>query len=613
MQREKQFNNLDNQIQKRIASKFPIHNSLTLSSILHNLERKRCAQIIKPNFFFLLMEEETLEKFLDLLGSLLSSCHSVHFFQLKWQLIRDKLEELSSILHNSSYTTNSFLSPFVQSLFPTLNQIQLVEVECSDESYNGGRLLLKSNLDKIISNLDFHIEKLTEICSSSVNSVQSQAIVPAKPVIGTVDLDYVKFYINDIFSRLRIGSLDVQARTLSTLGEFLNENERYVKFWMQEIENGIGFLVNFLENEDTEVKEEAMRVVLVISQFDSYREALVKTGVIAPLVQFLERGNKLQKENSVFILSRLTENSDNVWSFSAHGGVSAIINNCRDLDGIISSEMICSGCVILKNLMRIEEIKRFIIDEGAILVLISLLKLREIHEICKIQLVDLLNEMGSNDDEIKQKMASELGFFETIIQLLDPNTPFSWKAREVSLRAIESFAQNIPPNFGFINWIILYLNHEESIIQELALKIISKLSKISDEFKISIGKLGAITSLIKLLDSKSSEIREISCRTIFNLVSVNMNRQIFLQDENNVKELMRLLDPSEGKSVFMKYILSIVMILAESRNGRRKIINCGYICNLEKLEELGVLDAKRIMKKLFVSRLQNIVSKIWSM
>ncbi|KAJ1703988.1 hypothetical protein LUZ63_003767 [Rhynchospora breviuscula] len=562
---------------------------------------------------FHMKEETNLEEALELLTSLISSSHSTQCFPLKWQLIRAKLEELRSSLHHATIGQNSDLFPFAQSLVSTLDEIQLAAVHSSNKSHNGGRLLLISNLNKVISMLDFHINELS-IFSPGVLLSHSHAIVPAKPA-AAAKLDYIKFYIRDIFSRLTIASLDVKAQTLATLGELLSEDERYVRILTQEIDDGIGILVNLLENEDVGIMEEAVGVVLVIAGFDSYKGYLVKAGSMGPLVHALEKRGTVQgKERVIQVLIKLTENSENVWSFSAHGGVSAIVQNlnCAEDAIVNSSELISSICVIMRNLIRVDEIKRFMVDEGAIQVLINLLKMKQLQEIYKIQLLGLLGEISFNDEKNKMKMVEE-SLIVSLTELVDPNLPFCLKTREVSLKFIGSLVPYLAPDAGLVRCIVFYLKFDENPIRESALKIVCQLSKVSDEYRRLIGEAGSLIELVQLVGSKLVQVRQMAAETISNLVSINHVRQLFLQDENNSKELMRLFDSNESKSATTKFLLSALMSLSESSCGRIQIIASGYICNLEKMVEFGESDAKKIMKKLSNSRFQSLVSKIWSL
>lgn len=568
-----------------------------------------------PKFSSVHMKKETnFENALEQLTSLISSSYSTQSFPLKWQLIRAKLENLCSSLNHATLTQNSDPFPFVQSLMSTLDEIQLVAVHSSDKSYNGGRLLLMSNINKIISKLNFHILELSETFSPGVYLAHSHAIVPAKPAIGA-SLDYIKFYIRDIFSRLTIAGSDVKAQTLTTLGEFLSEDERHVQILTQEMDDAIESLVDLLESEDVGIKEEALGVVSVTAGFDSYKGSLARAGVMGPLVHALEKGGTLLgKERAVNALSKLTDNSENVWSFSAHGGVSAIVLNldCTEDEIVSSSELIGSICVIMRNLIRVNEIKRFIVDEGAIRALINLINMKLLQENCKIQLVELLGEICCHDEMNKRKTVDE-GLIGSLAELLDPNLSFCLKTREVSLMFIELLLPYFAPDAALVKCIVFYLKIEDSTIRELALKIVWKLCKVSDQYKCSIGESGSLIELLHLVSAKSFEAREMAAETISNLASVNYVRETFIKDENSLKELMRLLDLNESKSTTTKFLLSALMSLAESKYGRIKIISSGYIGNVEKLAEFGESDAKNIMKKLSRNRLQSIFSKIWSL
>ncbi|KAG1365409.1 importin subunit alpha-4-like [Cocos nucifera] len=570
----------------------------------------------EPALISPLTEEISLRRASELINSLISSSYSILSFPTKWQLIRDKLEQLNSSLvaaaDGNSSTNNSALAAFLKPMITTLNDVQMLADRCSDEAYSGGKLLMRSNLDAVSSRLELIIKHLTQIYASAILS-RSQAIVLTRPAVGANRED-MRFYVKDLFSRLRIGDLDMRSQALTILKEILHEDQKYVRIVVLETTDSIGLLVNFLEFGDMGIQEKAAGAVSVIASFDSYKGALVTGGAIAPLVRALEMGSEVGKEEAAQALRKLTENSDNAWSVAAHAGVTVLLKLCGNADS--SGELIGLACNILRNLSSVEEINKFMVEQGAVSIFTKLLKSKE--EAIQIHALELLNAMALEDDSLGHMVVGE-GVIEPLMKLLDPKSPYSLEAKEVALRATELFffssidLINVLMGCGFLDRVLFFLKNGEISTQESGLKIVYHLCEIYEEAKKVMGDAGFMAELVKLLEAKSFEVRELAAEVLCCMVPIQRNCRSFIQDDHNVNQILRLLDPDEEKSGTNKLLLSILMSLANSSNGRRKILASGYINHLEKLAEADVLDAKKIIKRLSSNRFRSILSGIWSL
>ncbi|KAG6495237.1 hypothetical protein ZIOFF_043031 [Zingiber officinale] len=458
-------------------------------------------------------------------------------------------------------------------ILSTLGDVSPLLDRCSDGSYDDGKLHLRSDLDAVVSKLEFHINSFTEM-NSSPNVKNSQAIILSKPGANASRED-IKFYIKDLLSRLRIGDPIMRIQTLVALKEILVKDEKHVRIMTTEVNDAIDILVAFLEYKDAGVQEGAAGVLSVIAELNSHRGALVASGAIAPLIQVLEKSTELGKESSAKVLRKLTEKSDNGWSVSAHGGITALLKICVHPNS--SKELVVLACQILKNLSSAEEMRRF---------------------------------KRSNCFKIWH-LAIEL------LQLLDPASPYTAKAREVGLMATQSLcfssssSINTLINSGFLQRSLFYLNHGEVSIQELALKSFSHLCEISADYRKAMGNAGLMPQLVRLTGAKSSEIREKSAEILDKLIFIDRNRRKFIEEEHNVNQIMRCL-ALEDRLVTKNHLLSVLKAVAESSNGRRMIMASGCVHYVEKLAEANELEAKKVMKKLYCNRLRNILNAIWS-
>ncbi|ONK74629.1 uncharacterized protein A4U43_C03F8460 [Asparagus officinalis] len=517
--------------------------------------------------------DSSLQQASALIDALISSSYSVPSFAGKWQSIREKLGKLNSGLSPVDTSSKGIpeLDILLQSLIATVNQTQLLSDDCSNESYRGGKLRLRSDLDMIIAKLNLHIKHLDEIYASGILT-RSRAIILSKPGAAATRED-MRLYAKDLFSRLRIGGLELRVRALAELNDILSVDEKYVKIVATEVDDGISILITLLELVDLGIQEEALEAVLMIAGFESYRGNLAICGIIGPLVRLLESGSELGKLRAGKILQRMTHNSDNSWSVSGQGGVNTLLKICSSVNS--SKELVVLACGILRNISVVVEIKRFMVDEGAISVFANLVSSKE--EAIQIQAIEFLAYLAYEDEAIKQKLIRER-VIESLVHVLDPNSSYSSKTREVVLRAIESccFSStnvvNILMSSGYVNKLLFFLRNGEISIQESALKATSKLSGVSEEARRVMGDLGFMPELVKLLDTKSFEVREMAAESLCNLISIQKNRKKFVQEDHNVSKILQLLNPEEEKPVATKkLLLSALLALTESNSCRRKI------------------------------------------
>ncbi|PHT86311.1 hypothetical protein T459_08417 [Capsicum annuum] len=578
---------------------------------------------MKPNMFTLPKNAQNpiessagksrIRREIESISSLTYLSYSIKVFNVKWKSIRNKLEELlstlSAIENCDSAENYPPLCSSLSAITATLNNCHELSRHCVEFSYSG-KLLMQSDLDIVSRKLDDHIKSISEIYSLGLLT-QSNAIIVPRPRVGA-SRDDIKFYIRDLLSRVKIGSLEMKKKGLIALNEIIQEEDRYVKVAV-EIDNLVTVLASFLDfqEDDGSLQEEAAKGLCVIAGFQSFRVGLISAGIIAPLIRVLECGkSNLIKEFAAKCLMKLTENSDNAWSISAHGGVTVLLQICVEGGG----ELVGSVCGVLKNLVGVEEIKRFVIEEGAVSVFIKLAWSKD--EVIQISSIDFLQTMTSGDESTRQMIMKE-GGIRALVRVLDPKSSSSPKARAMALRGIVNLcfssvnSVNILLNYGFMDHILYFLRHGDGSLQGLALKAAFWLCGTSEEAKKLMGDAGFMPELLKFLDSKSFEVREMAAEILSSMVIVPRNQKRFVQNEQNVGLLLQMLDPEQANFGNKKLLLSVLMSLTSCNSARKKIASSGYLINIEKLAEAEVSDAKKIVRKLSSNRFRSILSGIW--
>lgn len=555
----------------------------------------------------------SLEHAVERISSLITLSHSVKVFTSKWQSIRDRLEELLSSLtaiENCNSSDNPSIIGALKSIALTLKNCDELARRCVELSYSG-KLLMQSDLDIVCARLNSHLKNLSGIYTLGLLN-HKYAIVLSRPSLGA-SRDDMKIYVRDLFSRLKVGSADMKRQALVAFNEVIQEGDKYVKIAL-EVEGFIVLLVNFLDLHENEIREEAAKAVSVIAGYETYRGILTGAGIIAPLIRVLECGTESSKESAARCLQKLTENSENAWSISAHGGVTSLLKICTSVDS--GGELICLACGVLKNLVGVEEVKRFLVEEGGIATFIRLSRSSDgVTQICSI---DFLQSMASGAESIRQIIVRE-GGVRALVRVLDPKSLFPWKAREMALKGIMSLCcssvnsfEILLLNYGFLDHILYFLGRGEVSGEELGLKAAFWLSGRSEEAKKAMGDAGFMAELVKFLDSGSIDIREMAAETLYGMILVPRNRKRFVQNDENVGVVLEMVDKElEVNSGNKKLLLSLLMSLTSCNSARKKIVSSGYLKKIEKLAEAENSDAKKIVRKLSSNRLRSFLNGIW--
>ncbi|XP_024009188.1 vacuolar protein 8 isoform X2 [Eutrema salsugineum] len=503
-------------------------------------------------------EEESrpsIERAIESISCLISLSHSIKSFSVKWQLIRSKLEELYSGISAVENLDSGFdpsLSSLVKAILVSLKECHDLASRCLNVSYVG-KLLMQSDLDVIAGKLDRHVRNLSMIYSAGILS-HGFAIVVSKPS-GKACRDDMRFYVRDLLTRMKIGDVEMKRQALVKLNESMEEDDRV-----------------------------------------------------------LENGNVVGREASARCLMELTDNSENAWSVSAHGGVAALLKICSC--GEFGGELIASSCGVLRNLVGVEEIKRYMIEEDMVSTFIKLIGSKD--EIVQVNSIELLTSLCSRDEQSREILVREGGIQELVL-VADPNSVSSSKAKEMALRAIHNLCfgsvsyLNTLMSSQFLVHLLYLLRNGEFIVQESALKVTSRLCSLPMEVKRIMGDAGFMPELVRFLDAKSLHVREIASDALCCLISVPKNRKKFLQDDGNISYILQLLDEEEMRNEKndlggTKFLISILMLLTSCNRVRRKISASGYLKSIAEKEDS---DAKRLVKKLSKNRLRTILGGIW--
>ena len=98
--------------------------------------------------------------------------------------------------------------------------------------------------------------------------------------------------------------------------------------------------------------------------------------------------------------------------------------------GDCGGDLVGPACGVLRNLVGVEEIKRFMVDEGAVVTFIRLVRSKE--EAIQVNSIGFILSIASGDELVRQMVIKE-GGIRALLRVLDPKWSYSCKTREVTI------------------------------------------------------------------------------------------------------------------------------------------------------------------------------------
>ena len=112
----------------------------------------------------------------------------------------------------------------------------------------------------------------------------------------------------------------------------------------------------------------------------------------------------------------------------------------------------------------------------------------------------------------------------------------------------------------------------------------------------------------ELLDGKAIEEREASAKALSNLLACTCNRKIFRKEERGIVGTVQLLDPL-SKNFDKKWPIAVLLTLVSSKKCRKQMVGAGACVYLQKLVELEVEGAKKLLDSLGRGKLWGVFTR----
>ncbi|KAB1998856.1 hypothetical protein ES319_D12G118700v1 [Gossypium barbadense] len=487
--------------------------------------------------------EESLSYARELVPMALVKAREVKGFLSRWKMIVSKLEQIPSCLSDLSSHQKNGLS------------IELADLRLK-EKY-AGNLKMQSDLDALLGKLDLNLRDVRLLIKTGV---LSEATLPELETAG-------RCRIKELFARLQIGHLEEKHKAVDTLVEVMKEDEKSVLLVIGQ--SNVAALVQLLTATSPRIREKTVTVICSIAESGSCESWLVSEGFFPPLIRLVESGSTVGKEKATISLQRLSMNEETARAIIGHGGVRPLIEICQIGDSV----------------------RQILAEEGIIKVMINLLD-------CGILLgskehaAECLQNLTASNENLRRSVISKNGIRSLLVYLDALRNLVSLVSTDVLL------------SHDFLPWLVYVLKSGSLGAQKAAASTICRVCT-SSEMKKLVGESGCITLLVRMLEAKSNNAREVAAQALSSLVTVSHNCREFKKDDETVPNLVQLLDPSPQNTA-KKYAVSCLSSLSSSKKCKKLMISYGSIGYLKKLSEMETPGAKKLLERLERGKLRSL-------
>ncbi|CAI9769539.1 unnamed protein product [Fraxinus pennsylvanica] len=546
-----------------------------------------------------LSAEEWLSRAQGLVPVAIEKAREVKGFPGRWKMIIEKLDQIPSRLSDFSchpcFSKNALCIEQLLGVLKTLNKaIELADL-CVKLKYEG-KLQMQSDLDALLGNLDLNLRDCGLLIKTKVLgevtlplTAGSTSTEPEAASLGNV---------RELLARLQIGHLEAKHRSLDNLVKVMKEDEKSLLAVLGR--TNIAALVQLLTATSPRIREKTVTVICSLVESGNYENWLVSEGVLPPLIRLVEFGSAVSKEKATISLQRLSISSETAHLIVGHGGVGPLVEICRTGDSVSQAAAACT----LKNISSVPEVRQTLAEEGIIKVMINLLD-------CGILLgskeyaAECLQNLTSTNDNLRRSLIEE-GGIRSLLAYLDG--PLPQESAVGTLRNLVGFISNeVFISLGIVQRLVQVLKSGSLISQQAAASAICRICSLT-EMKKLVGETGCIPLLVRMLEAKANDAREVAAQAISSLMTYSCNRREVKRDDKSVPNLVALLDPSPQNTA-KKYAVSCLSLLSSSKKCKKLMISYGAIGYLKKLNEMEIPGAEKLIERLERGKLKSLFSK----
>nr|GMD84053.1 vacuolar protein 8 [Ipomoea batatas]GMD90145.1 vacuolar protein 8 [Ipomoea batatas] len=555
------------------------------------------------------VSEEKLKEPVDLvvsstevLLSLLDSITETQSFKGKWSLMRTKLSALQthlSELSSAAANDNPLSADLLRSLSAALSDGISLSARCHNPNPPGGKLKTQNDIDSLSAKIDSLSRDLEVLIKSGVlceNGAVSGSSYSKRETI--------RAETRNLITRLQIGTTESKNSVLDSLLRLLQEDDKNVLIAVAQ--GVVPVLVTLLDSTSSpEIKEKTVTALAKISTVDSSKHVLVAEGLslLHNLLRVLESCSVTAKENSCIALQVLCHSKENARAIGCRGGISSLLQICQT--GTPNCQAVAAA--VLKSLAVFGEIKDDFIEENAIMILLHLSNSGTTS--AQENAIGCLCNLVNGDDNLKIIVARE-GGIESLKNFWDSSPSIqSLEAPVEMVRALAScpLIADFLVEHEFLTRIASVLNCGVLGVRIAAARAVSDLGSTARTRK-ELGEIGSIPALIAMLDGKAVEEKDAAAKALSNLMAYPGNHRIFKNEERGIPSVVQLLDPILH-NLDKKAPISILNAVVESKTCRKTMVAAGAVAHLQKLVEMEVDGAKKLLHRLCHGKLWGIFSR----
>ncbi|XVF11458.1 hypothetical protein REPUB_Repub08aG0029300 [Reevesia pubescens] len=535
-----------------------------------------------------------------LLVSLSEQIQNINSFKGKWGLIKSKLSGLQTQLADLSdfpaSSSNPLAVDLLHSISQTLNDAILLSQKCQSAGLSEGKLKTQSDIDAVLAKLDRHIKDSEILILSGVLQDGAVATSSSKK-------EAVRVESRNLITRLQIGTTESKNSAMDSLLGLLQEDDKNV---MIAVAQGVvPVLVRLLDSSSLEMKEKTVAAISRISTVESSKTVLIAEGLLLlnHLLRVLESGSGFAREKACIALQVLSFSKENARAIGSRGGISSLLEICQA--GTPGSQAFAAA--VLKNLASFDKIKENFIEENAVFVLIGLAASGT--ALAQENSIGCLCNLVSVDENFKLLTVKE-GGIECLKNFWDssPNP----KSLEVAVELVRQLAScpviaEALVADGFVTRLVAVLNCGVLGVRIAAARAVYELG-FNSKTRKEMGECGCTVALIKMLDAKAVEEKEAAAMAMSTLMLYAGNRKVFRKDERGIVNAVQLLDPLI-QNLDKKYPVLILSELVHSKKCRKQMVSAGACVYLQKLVELNVEGAKKLLVSLGRGKIWGIFAR----
>ncbi|XP_075474267.1 uncharacterized protein LOC142505253 [Primulina tabacum] len=546
-----------------------------------------------------LSTEESLSQAQGLVPRALEKAREVKGFAGRWKMIITKLESipgrLSDLSSHPCFSKNTLCEEQLQAICNTLKEaIELAEL-CVKETFEG-KLRMQSDLDALAGKLDLNLRDCGLLIKTGVlgEVTFSSAAASASTELDTATCGNIR----ELLARLQIGHLEAKHKAVDRLVEAMKDDEKNVLSVVGR--SNIAALVQLLTATSPRIREKTVTVICSLAESGACENWLVSEGVLPPIIRLVESGNAVGKEKATISLQWLSMSAETARSIVGHGGVRPLIEICQTGDSVSQAAASCT----LKNISAVPETRQVLAEEGIVNAMINVLN----HGILlgsKEYAAECLHNITSSNDDLRRSVISE-GGLRSLLDYLDGQLP-----QESAVGALRNLVGSVSievlVSLGLLPRLVHVLKSGSLGAQQEAASAICRIC-ISTETKRSIGEAGCIPLLVKMLEAKANNSREVAAQAISSLMTLSHNCREVKKNNKSVPNLVALLDPSPHNTA-KKYAVSCLSLLSSSKKCKKLMVSYGAIGYLKKLTEMGVPGAKKLHERLERGKLKSLFNR----